>query len=131
MHRISTHMFSFFLSFFFLSFFLSVSNPIRVERIVQGENPVTIHFNQNQVASGLSSLKISYATTCMCDQQSGTEMPPSSRPVTGGSMVIEFGPQATNCFFTLQLLSGNNERIGFPIGGYLNQSGKGKHYLCY
>ena len=98
-----------------------------MERIVQGENSVTIRFNQNQVASGLSSLKISYAT--MCDPQSGTEMPPSSRPVTGDSMVIEFGPQATNCFFTVQLLSSNNERIGFPIGGYLNQSGKGKHYL--
>ena len=103
-----------------------MSNPIRVERIIQGENSVTIRFNQNQVASGLSSLKISYAT--MCDQQSGTEMPPSM-PVTGDSMVIEFGPQATNYFFTVQLLSSSNERIGFPIGGYLNQSGKGKHYM--
>ena len=114
----------FILLFFF--FFNLVSNAITVEE--NCENSVTVQFYRNRYPNNLSGLSISYAT--MCNFQNGTEMPPSSMPVkaTENRMVIGFGPQATNCFFTVQLLSDNNERIGFPIGGNLVEA-CGKYFL--
>ena len=82
---------------------------------------IRVRFNRDLYPPGLAQTLSAHLN---CDHCQPEIINRTYNPLHDVIIVFESSPTATNCSFTLRLLSTNNEVIGFPIQGVLdiNQS---------
>ena len=83
-------------------------------------NTIRVRFNRDLYPPGLAQTLSAHLN---CDQCQPEIINRTYNPLHDVIITFESSPSATNCSFTLYLLSSNNEVIGFSIQDVLDNQG--------